>query len=368
MRDIVSRVPALSFIDMNDILVFARFGRLRTDGAFATCHCLSLPPSEPGYYFWRDRDDRHDHPPVRVVRDEVARRDRQRAPDEIPDLVRAATVLRSVARPIAQGALLPARERRVDRKARHGDTRALSHRSAAERHQADRDARTAPTPRIVTGRSSSSRWPRWCRSISTPVPIRRRTISSSTTSPRLNKRHNRVVATSFRTFPSYPQRFIERLPAQPPCDASLASVDVEPWREGRRRECYSETDLHVREFTLETSRRFVDQARHPRSLVRLRFFEFQSGGSTSREASATLREPHRASLARGRSRLRPVAIPTCDAPGAVVVKKMQVTRLLLARRYRNTHHELLTSLPRQRPPGLREDVLREAAAVEPAQI
>jgi len=25
-------------------------------GAFATCHCLSLPPSEPGYYFWRDRD------------------------------------------------------------------------------------------------------------------------------------------------------------------------------------------------------------------------------------------------------------------------------------------------------------------------
>ena len=55
MRDIVSRVPALSFIDMDDILVFARFGRLHTDGAFATCHCLSLPPSEPGYYFWRDR-------------------------------------------------------------------------------------------------------------------------------------------------------------------------------------------------------------------------------------------------------------------------------------------------------------------------
>jgi len=73
----------------------------------------------------------------------------------------------------------------------------------------------------------------------------------------LNKRHDRVVATSFRSFPSYPQRFIERLPAQPPCDASLASVDVQPWREGRRRECYSETDLHVREFTLETSRRFA---------------------------------------------------------------------------------------------------------------
>ena len=76
----------------------------------------------------------------------------------------------------------------------------------------------------------------------------------------LNKRHSRVVATSFRTFPSYPQRFLERLVAQPPCDSSLATVDVEPWREGRRRERYTEADLHVREFTLETSRRFAVKA------------------------------------------------------------------------------------------------------------
>jgi hypothetical protein len=55
MQDIVARVPALSFIDIADVLVFARFGRSRAEGAFATCHSLSLPPSEPGYYFWRDR-------------------------------------------------------------------------------------------------------------------------------------------------------------------------------------------------------------------------------------------------------------------------------------------------------------------------
>src|SRR5262245_44215671 len=55
MRDVVSRVPALSFIDVDDLLVFGRAGRSDADGAFATCHCLSLPPSEPGYYFWRDR-------------------------------------------------------------------------------------------------------------------------------------------------------------------------------------------------------------------------------------------------------------------------------------------------------------------------
>src|SRR5215210_6863534 len=55
MQDIVLRVPELSFINMADVLVFARQGRSNAEGAFATCHCLSLPASEPGYYFWRDR-------------------------------------------------------------------------------------------------------------------------------------------------------------------------------------------------------------------------------------------------------------------------------------------------------------------------
>src|SRR5438105_14994216 len=55
MRDVVARVPTLSFIDINDVLVFGRFGRSNAEGAFATCHCLTLPASEPGYYFWRDR-------------------------------------------------------------------------------------------------------------------------------------------------------------------------------------------------------------------------------------------------------------------------------------------------------------------------
>src|ERR1019366_4698963 len=54
MHDIVSRVPTLSFIDVADVLVFARSGRSNAEGAFATCHSLSLPASEPGYYFWRD--------------------------------------------------------------------------------------------------------------------------------------------------------------------------------------------------------------------------------------------------------------------------------------------------------------------------
>src|SRR5262245_62183828 len=55
MHDIVRRVAPLSFIDPADVFVFARSGRSNAEGAFATCHCLPLPASEPGYYFWRDR-------------------------------------------------------------------------------------------------------------------------------------------------------------------------------------------------------------------------------------------------------------------------------------------------------------------------
>ena len=49
MSDIVGRVPTLKFLDMDRVLVFARSGRAQAEGPYATCHCLSLPDSEPGY-------------------------------------------------------------------------------------------------------------------------------------------------------------------------------------------------------------------------------------------------------------------------------------------------------------------------------
>lgn len=55
IRDIVSRVHELSFIDVNRVLVFARPGRSSADGPYASCHSLGLPTSEPGYFFWCDR-------------------------------------------------------------------------------------------------------------------------------------------------------------------------------------------------------------------------------------------------------------------------------------------------------------------------
>jgi hypothetical protein len=55
MQDVVARTSALGYIDLREVLVFGRFGRPGADGAFATCHCLTLPESDPGYYFWKDR-------------------------------------------------------------------------------------------------------------------------------------------------------------------------------------------------------------------------------------------------------------------------------------------------------------------------
>ncbi|GEM_PF-1277676 len=54
MADIVSRVPALSHVDVSRVLVFARPGRTGAHGPYATCHSLLVPDSEPAYYYWRD--------------------------------------------------------------------------------------------------------------------------------------------------------------------------------------------------------------------------------------------------------------------------------------------------------------------------
>ena len=112
MQDVVSRVPTLSFIDISDVLVFARAGRSAAEGAFATCHCLT-PAAERARLLLLARS-RHgsDHPPLRVVRDQVADGHRWHAVHQVSDLVRAAAVLRSVARSFAQRAVLSARRRR----------------------------------------------------------------------------------------------------------------------------------------------------------------------------------------------------------------------------------------------------------------
>jgi hypothetical protein len=68
----------------------------------------------------------------------------------------------------------------------------------------------------------------------------------------LDKRHGGVLATTFRNFPSFPQRYMERLemPAQD------CGVRIEPLKPLTQPILYTEKDIHVRQFTgSRTSRR-----------------------------------------------------------------------------------------------------------------
>ena len=72
----------------------------------------------------------------------------------------------------------------------------------------------------------------------------------------LCERHGGVVGTTFRSFPSYPQRYIEVLDPQP---AAPEGVDcrVESLKPPRVPTLFTEDDLVVREFLPHTSRQLV---------------------------------------------------------------------------------------------------------------
>lgn len=254
MRDIVSRVPALSFIDMDDVLVFARFGRVHTDGAFATCHCLSLPASEPGYYFWRDQQTgavtrRSDWFVTKSPVVEVGGRQMK--------------YLISFSLPrFCDQSLERSRKERFYRRASDAWIAKLDT-VVHELYHIDPEQKG-----IRRIERSDGTYAAHCHSQKFFEEVARMVSEYLDSQPdpsmfdflrddfaTLEARHSGLVATSFRSFPSYPQRFAERLIEQPAFDAALADVDVEPWPSSRRRrERYTDADLHVRQFTLQTSR------------------------------------------------------------------------------------------------------------------
>ena len=73
----------------------------------------------------------------------------------------------------------------------------------------------------------------------------------------LDNRFGGIVGTSFRNFPSFPQRYIERLTEQMPCESDAEGVKVEPLRVPQQPTRYTQDDLHVRQFMRETSRRLI---------------------------------------------------------------------------------------------------------------
>jgi hypothetical protein len=255
MQDVVSRVPQLSFINMADVLVFARSGRSNAEGAFATCHCLTLPASEPGYYFWRDRTTHKltrrsewfvtKSPTVTIGPREVKYMlsftlprfcdqslDRSRKerfyPGADPWIAKLDTVVHELYHidPDLAGI------RRIERE--DGTYSANCH-----GQQFFEQVASMVHTYLATEPSSEV------------LDFLQEDFAA------LDSRFGGVVGTSFRNFPSFPQRYIERLAEQLPCESDADGVKVEPLRVAQQPRRYTQDDLHVRQFTKETSRRLI---------------------------------------------------------------------------------------------------------------
>jgi hypothetical protein len=259
MRDVVSRVETLSFIDPADVLVFARFGRSNAEGAFATCHCLSLPPSEPGYYFWRDRNS------GRITRRSewfVTKSPVVRIQSRQMKYLISFTLPR-----FCDQSLDRSRKERFYRRASDAWIAKLDT-VIHELYHIDPEQNGIRRLETSDGKySAHCHTPQFFAQVaamvteyldSRPDPSVYEFLKHDFDT--LEAKHGGVVATSFRPFPSYPQRFIERLPVQPACDVDLRDVEVEAWSARAQRALYTEADLHVRHFTRAASRQVVNKA------------------------------------------------------------------------------------------------------------
>ena len=255
MQDVATRVPTLSFIDAGDVLVFARSGRSNAEGAFATCHCLTLPPSDPGYYFWRDRST------GRITR-------------RTEWFVTKSPLVTVGARPIKymiSFALPRFCDQSLDRTRKErfypGADPWIAKLDTVVHEMYHIDPQHAGIRRIERGDgtySANCHGQQFFEQVAGMV----HTYLDSKPSPTaydflrhdfstLETTHGGIVATAFRTFPSFPQRYIERLSEQVPCDADRDVVKVEPLRPPQQPFHYTQDDLHIRRFTRTTSSRLI---------------------------------------------------------------------------------------------------------------
>ena len=211
------------------MLVFARFGRSNAEGAFATCHSLSLPPSEPGYYFWRDR-----------ASGRITRRSEwfvTKSP-VVSIGTRQMKYLMSFALPrFCDQSLDRSRKGRFYQDAEPWMAKLDT--VVHELYHIDPEHMGIRRIEREDGTySANCHSARFFEQVSEMV----QTYLDSRPDPAvydflrhdfdaLEGRHGGVVGTSFRTFPSFPQRYIERLATQWPAESDSADVRIEPLRE-----------------------------------------------------------------------------------------------------------------------------------------
>jgi hypothetical protein len=255
LRDIVGRVPALSFIDVADLFVFARLGRSNAEGAFATCHCLTLPDSQPGYYFWRDR-----------ATDRLTRRSEW--------FVTKSPVVMIESRPIKymiSFALPRFCDQALNRSRKEqfypGADPWIAKLDTVVHELFHIDPQLTGIRRLERGDGGSSAHCHGQRFFEQVAGIVHTYLDGGPCPGAceflredfmtLERRYGGVVGTTFRTFPSFPQRYIERAAEQTRCEADLEGVAVEPLLVPQQPTRYTETDLHVRQFTNTISRQLL---------------------------------------------------------------------------------------------------------------
>ena len=256
MQDIIERVPALGHINLGRVLVFARFGRSDAEGAYATCHAISLPSSEPSYYFWRDRQT------GRMTRRSewfVTKSPEVALGTSTVDYLISFCLPRFCDQTLARAhkeSIYPGFEPWVAKL----DT--IVH----ELYHVDPTHSGIRRLPLANGKASTrTHSPQFFRDVtrlvkqylaSKPNPAVLEFLTHDFAG--LNSRFGRVTGTTFNTFPSYPQRYIEVLRDQ--------AIEVEPGVRVERMEHpdlpkrYTAADLSVREFGKRASRKVRDRA------------------------------------------------------------------------------------------------------------
>ena len=259
MEDIVARVPTLSFIDMRRLLVFARAGRSAAEGAYATCHCVCLPPSEPGYYFWRDR-----------TTGRLTRRSEWFVTKSPSVTVGTTPIDYMVSFTLPRFC-----DQRLSRSRKHvhypgapnwvGKLDTIVH----ELYHIDPERPGIRRMEKVDGTYSAN-----CHGVRFFTDVVDMVHHYLDTKPdptvydfleydfaELTRRYGGVVGTTFRSFPSYPQRYAEVLCPQPAAPVDM-DCRLEPLKVARVATRFTDDDLVIREFLTHSSRQLVRKGRY----------------------------------------------------------------------------------------------------------
>ena len=259
MEDVVSRVPTLSFIDMSKVLVFARGGRTHAEGAYATCHCISLPSSEPGYYFWRDRKSGRltrrsewfvtKSPQVSIGTQPIDYMISFALPRFCDQqLSRSRKQVHYVGAPNWMAKLDTIIHELYHIDPEHPGIRRME--KADGTYSANcHGQRFFEDVVEMVGQYVASR----------PDPATYEFLQYDFAE--LTARYGGVVGTAFRSFPSYPQRYTEVLSPQP-AEAGEVECRVEPLKVPKVTTRFTEDDLVIREFLPQSSRQLVRKGRY----------------------------------------------------------------------------------------------------------